>query len=145
MICDPSNSLDVERAKLRFNYLIKRGRPFELTEIKQKRTLSQNNYLHLLLGHFANESGNTIECVKQKYFKILVNPDIFIRQKEDKYLGKVRYIRSSADCDSVELTQAIDKFILWAETEGGTLMPRPGDIDFLNSVEIQMRKNRLYL
>lgn len=145
MIYNPSNPLDVERAKLRLSNLISKGKPFELKELRAKRSLSQNAYLHLLFAHYAIETGNTIEWVKQKYFKELVNPDIFVLVVHDKYLGETKTIRSSADLDSGELTKCIDKFIFWCENECGILMPRPIDIDFLNIIEYEYQRNRTYL
>lgn len=69
MIYDLNNILDKERFKRRSNDLYKKKAVVELTEKKRKRTLSQNSYLHYLLGYYAMETGNTIEYVKRKYFK----------------------------------------------------------------------------
>lgn len=50
MIYDLNNILDKERFKRRSNDLYKKKAVVELTEKKRKRTLSQNSYLHYLLG-----------------------------------------------------------------------------------------------
>lgn len=52
MIYDLSNSIQSERAKRRFDSLISSGRLIELKEIT-KRSLSQNNYLHLIISYLA--------------------------------------------------------------------------------------------
>lgn len=114
---DGNNPLHVEQARTRLEQLIKNKKVFELTEKKPKRGLSQNRYLHTILGFFACETGNTLEWVKQQYFKKLVNPAMFIREKEDKYLGTIKVLRSSADLDTAEMTTAIERFRNWASAE----------------------------
>ena len=89
MIYDLNNILDKERFKRRSNDLYKKKAVVELTEKKRKRTLSQNSYLHYLLGYYAMETGNTIEYVKREYFKKLCNPSLFLIPKHDKYIGDV--------------------------------------------------------
>ena len=73
MLFDLSNIIQKERFKRRCNDLYKKGCIVDLTEKKQQRTLSQNRYLHLLLGYFALEYGETLQWVKEQYFKKYVN------------------------------------------------------------------------
>ena len=82
MIYDLSNILEKQRFKRRCNQLYKAGVMVELAEKKPKRTIPQNAYLHLILGWFAIETGNTLDFVKQKYVKQHVNPDIFVIEVE---------------------------------------------------------------
>ena len=56
MLYNLSNPLDAQNARTRLEMLIKRGANAELTEKKPKRSLSQNSYLHLLLGYFASQT-----------------------------------------------------------------------------------------
>ena len=71
----------------------------------------------MILGYFACETGNTLEWVKQQYYKKLVNPSIFIRERDDKYLGRIKILRSSADLDSAEMSTSITRFRNWASAE----------------------------
>ncbi|EXZ17025.1 hypothetical protein M067_4620 [Bacteroides fragilis str. J-143-4] len=92
---DTSNPLQKEQFRARSAKLAESGKVVELTEKKPKRGLQSNKYLHVILGYFACETGNTLEWVKQQYYKKLVNPSIFIRERDDKYfslpkLGKLR-------------------------------------------------------
>ena len=112
MIYNLSSPLDVQNAKTRLELLIKRGCIVELTEKKQKRSLNQNAYLHLLLGYFASQTGNTLEWVKQQYYKKLCNPDLFIGEREDLFLGRVKYVRSSADLRTDEMNLSIERWHL---------------------------------
>ena len=89
MVYDLSKELDKKRAAERFQFLLNKGVKIELTERKKKRTIQQNAYLHALIGYFAIETGNTMEWVKQKYFKLLCNKELFVREKEDEFLGHV--------------------------------------------------------
>lgn len=141
---DGNNSLHVEQARTRLEQLIKNKKVFELTEKKPKRSLSQNRYLHTILGFFACETGNTLEWVKQQYFKKLVNPAIFIREKEDKYLGTTKVLRSSADLDTAEMTTAIERFRNWASAEG-IYLPSPDEERILQLMEIEIERNKHYL
>jgi hypothetical protein len=115
----------------------------ELTR-KEIRTKSQNNYLHLLLGVVAMDTGNTLEYCKEWYFKRLVNPDVFITQKVDRYMGKVETIRSSADLTKEEMSMAIDRFKRWG-SENGFYMPNPDDESLLKDIAIEMARSQAYI
>lgn len=65
MLYDLSNPLQAEQFKSRSALLVKNGKIVELTEKKPIRTDRQNRYLHVILGYFASEMGNTLEYVKQ--------------------------------------------------------------------------------
>jgi hypothetical protein len=111
---------------------------------KQFRTRGQNNYLHLLIGVVAMETGTTLAYAKEMYFKRLCNADLFIQVKQDKYVGQAEVIRSSADLTTEEMTMAIDRFKKWG-AENGIYMPSPGDTSLLREIEIEMGRNKAYL
>lgn len=138
-----SNELDWQKFRIRVSTLKKRGAVVELTE-KAFRTRNQNNYLHLLLGVVAMETGNTLAYVKEWYFKRMCNPATFVIEKEDKYLGKICELRSTADCSTEEMRDAIDRFRMWGN-EQGIYMPEPGDESLLRDIEIEMGRYSKYL
>lgn len=117
----------------------------ELTEKKPRRSNQQNAYLHVILGYFAMETGNTLEWVKQQYFKKLVNADIFIREQEDKWLGRMKVLRSSAELDSSEMTTAIDRFRNWASSEAGVYLPSANEDEMLALMEVEIARYKQYL
>ena len=123
--------------------LLEKGCIVNLSE-KTIRTRGQNNYLHLLIGVVAMETGNTLEFTKEVYFKKLVNPDIFCTMKEDKIMGRVPVTRSSADLTTEEMSTAIDRFKRWGY-ENGIYMPNPGDESLLREIAIEMGRNKAYL
>lgn len=127
----------------RVDNLLEKGCLVELTE-KSVRTKGQNNYLHLLLGVVAMETGNNLEYCKECYFKRLCNKDLFVTTKTDKFAGQVEVIRSSADLTKEEMSMAIDRFQRWG-AENGIYMPNPGDESLLREIAIEMGRNKAYL
>ena len=107
---DLGNPLDSQNFKLRCNALYKKGCIVELKERKPQRTSTQNKYLHTCLGYFGALTGYDLEYVKREYYKILCNPDTFIREVDDKYRGRIKVLRSSADLDTYELSLTLDRF-----------------------------------
>lgn len=145
MVYNLSNQLDVQNAKTRLELLIKRGCIVELTEKKQKRTLNQNAYLHLLLGYFASQTGNTLEWVKQQYYKKLCNPDLFIGEREDLFLGRVKYVRSSADLRTDEMNLSIERFRNWSAAEAGIYLPEATSEAEIASLQVEVERYKTYL
>lgn len=141
-----SNPLSKEQFKARSAMLLEKSNGIvELTAKKPKRSDQQNKYLHVILGYFAMETGNTLEWVKQQYFKKLVNAEIFIREQEDKYLGKIKILRSSAELDSAEMTTAIDRFRNWASAEAGVYLPSANEEEMLSLMEVEISRYKQYL
>lgn len=145
MIYDLNNEFDQQRFKSRCNALYKRGGMVELTEKKMRRTIPQNAYLHLILGWFAMETGNSLDFVKREYFKKHINSEIFTIEKDDEFLGKVQVLRSSRDLDTAEMTIAINRFRDWSSSEAGIYLPSPEEQAFLQTIEIEMMRHKEYL
>lgn len=122
MIYDLNKDFDRENFKARSDLLLKKRKVVELTE-KTSRTLNQNSYLYFLLNIFAMEYGESVEFVKQYFFKKTCNPDIFVRTKNDRMLGEITYLRSSADLSKEEMVTAIDRFKVWSLKEAGIFLP----------------------
>ncbi len=142
---DLGNPLDAQNFKLRCNSLYKKGCIVELKERKPQRTQSQNRYLHTCLGYFGALTGNTLEYVKQEYYKILCNPDTFIREVDDKYRGRIKILRSSADLDTAELSLTLDRFRDWAAQEAGIYIPSPDEHRLVQLMEMEVERNRNHL
>ena len=94
-----ATDLDQERFVNRANALLQKRCVIELTE-KTFRSPNQNRYLHLLIGIIAMDTGVGLEYAKREYFKKLVNRDIFVIKKSDKFAGEIEDLRSSADLTS---------------------------------------------
>lgn len=142
---DTSNPLDKANFLLRAKKLAESGKIVELTEKKPRRSLPQNKYLHVILAYFGTQTGNTLEWVKQQYFKKLVNPDLFVREKEDKYLGRIKVLRSSADLDTAEMSLSIDRFRNWSAQEAGIYIPSADEAILIQQMEMEIERNKEFL
>ena len=94
MILDLSNPLDRKKFSTYRNKRFEQGKKVEIKEIKPKRTLSQNAYLHVCITIFAINYGESLENSK----KFLKRECGFMTKEVD---GMREYI-SSADLDTRE-------------------------------------------
>lgn len=145
MIYNTSNPLDKANFLLRAKKLAESGVIVDLTEKKPRRSLPQNKYLHVILAYFGTQTGNTLEWVKQQCYKKLVNPDLFIREKEDKYLGRIKVLRSSADLDTSEFSLSIERFRNWAAQEAGIYIPSADEAILIQQMEIEIERSKEFL
>lgn len=145
MIYDLSNALDRERIKKRINALYSAQKVVEVSEVRPKRSNAQNRYLHVIIGEFAMQTGNTLEYTKREYFKKHCNSDLFVEKRQDKWVGDIEVLRSSATLDSGEMTIAIERFRNWASSEAGIYLPSPDEEAYLMAIEVEMSKHRAYL
>ena len=145
MIYDLSRPLDRERMKKRINALYSAQKVVEVSEVRPKRSNAQNRYLHVIIGEFAMQTGNTLEYTKQEYFKKHCNSDLFVEKRQDKWVGDIEVLRSSATLDSGEMTIAIERFRNWASSEAGIYLPSPDEEAYLMAIEVEMSKHREYL
>lgn len=136
MIYNLDNEIDRQHAKSKLKKLFDDRKVVEIKE-KRNRTLSQNNYLHLILSYFAMETGYSLNEAKQIYKDI--NEDIYCYNKifPDR---QIRVYRSSADLDTVEMTKTIDKFRRYSNEEAGIYLPSSDEKRFLQEIEIQTSK-----
>lgn len=146
MIYDLNTEIDRIRFEKRVKSLLDRRTVVELAERKPKRTTPQNAYLHLLLGEFAMQTGNTLDWVKSEYFKRHCNAELFVVRKRDELTHReVEVLRSSRDLDTGEMTTAIDRFKHWAAAECGIDLPDAEDREWLGYIEREMQHNREWL
>lgn len=142
---DGSNELHAAQARARLERLIRERKVFDLTEKKPQRSLSQNAYLHVLIAYFACQYGETEEYVKREYFKKLVNPDTFIRERDDRFLGRIKYLRSSSDLDRDEMTLCIDRFRSWSAAQAGIYLPSPDEGRLISLMELEIEQNKEFI
>lgn len=146
MIYDLGNPLHAEQYKLRVNKLYESKAIVELIEKKPKRTISQNKYLHVIIAYFAVETGYTAEWVKREYFKKHCNAELFIKTAHDDILGKdIKYLLSSTELDTEQMTTAIERFRNWSAQEVGVYLPAPNEHDMLMIAESEIERSKKYL
>lgn len=146
MIFDVSNELNRKKAIERFKYFLDKKKTFELTEKRPLRTVSQNNYLHLILSLYALEYGDTLKHTKEELFKKLLSPDIFKTEFVNKKTGEIRDDwKSSANIDTKQMTTAINRFRNYASKEAGIYLPNPEDLIELQDIKNQIENYAEYL
>ena len=116
---DLTNPLHRKQFVRRANKMLERKCQNAVLTDESKRSLSQNSYLHVLCRILAIETGVTERYAKDMYFKTMSNPDIFIRDDEDKLTGmRVQYLRSTSTLTTDEMSKAINSFRHWSEDQG---------------------------
>ena len=144
MLYDLRNPLDRERFKRRCNALYQKQGIVDLSE-KTQRSIQQNRYAHLIMSYLAIETGNTLDYVKEVFYKRTANKELFLREKEDEILGKVEYLRSSADLSKEEMTLSIDRFRDWSSQTAGVYLPAANEQEFLASIEYELSKYKQWV
>lgn len=140
MIYDSNNKSDCLKAIEYLKKIISKGKKFELKVKHPKRTISQNNYLHLILTWFGIETGYTLEEVKQDILKKIVCPELFYEGEHGPL--KVERFRSTASLDTAEMTLVIDRFRNWASIEFNIYLPEPDDLALIEKLEIEISKHQ---
>lgn len=146
MIYDPKNKLHQKQAIEKLKWFFLKGKRFELKAKNERRSISQNSYLHLILSWFGIETGHTLEEVKQDIFKKHVNQNLFYEGEFDGVVTIQRW-RSTANLDTREMTLAIDRFRNFASKDFGIYLPEPNDLTSIQEIENELskRKNQEYL
>ena len=144
MVYDLSNEIHRQLFSKRAERLLERRGVVELCE-KQQRTIRQNDYLHLLLGALALETGTTLAYAKEQYYKREANAALFVRVRRDEWLQKdVEVLRSSRDLTKEEMTFSIQRLKMWADSNGFCL-PDESDEAILREIKLQMAIAQQYL
>lgn len=133
-----SNPFDANKFKNKVEVFLKREDYVELRSIR-KRTLKQNNYMFVICGILAMETGCSIEFIKQEVFKRRVNPDLFVVEKDDPILGHIQTLRSSRDLNKEEMSKAIDRYLKFC-SELGIYIPSPEDEALIEEAEYELSR-----
>ena len=96
---DLSQPSDQYKAKSRFEYLLKNEKKIELKEVRKPRSLSQNSYLHVVITLYAIAYGCRMNEAKTDLKRAY---GLYYEKNGNKYLI------SSADLDSKQMTEFID-------------------------------------
>ena len=148
MIFDTSKKDSRRKAIDRMKFLLDKNAKIELIEKSRTRSISQNNYLHLILGWFALEYGETLEYTKQVIFKQWVNPEIFKTEFVNYKTGEFREEwKSTKHLTKDEMTTAIDRFRAYSVKNMNLYLPEPNDLALLEEIENQLEEysNKIYL
>ena len=129
---------------LRVQRLQQKGAMVELVETSLQ-THRQNNFLLLLIGAVALETCTRLEYAKEYYYKRAANAALYVVRRRDELLGgEVETVRSQRDLTREELAFSIDRFKLWADTNG-IYLPDEADEVALREINLQMAIAKKYL
>lgn len=109
----------------------------EVKKVSPKRSLSQNAYLHLLIGAFGNHFGYTLEEAKLIYKEL--NAGLYGYEKKGR-----KFWRSSADLTKEEMAATIDTF-MQKSAEAGYPLPLATDTGWLREIENEIERAKFYL
>ena len=145
MIYNLTNEFEVPKFQEKVAKLLSDGATVELKKIHPKRSLAQNNYLHLLLGYFGSEYGLSIEEVKLDIFKRTCNADLFKRSHANKKGVRVEFLRSTAELTTAEMTTAIERFRNWSSAVAGIYLPSANEQEFLIHCKQIIEENKEFI
>lgn len=145
MLFNLQNEYDVPRFKEYVNKLYRERAVVEVKKRLPNRTLSQNSYLHLLLGYFASQYGCSLEEAKLDYYKRECNRDLFERENTNKQGQVVKYLRSSADLTTGEMSLSIDRFRNWSASVAGIYLPASNEHQMLVYAQQEVERGKEFI
>lgn len=114
----------------------------ELKLYHPKRTGQQNRYLYFCLQWFAHEYKCTVFEAKEAILKQIAAPHIF--EREIIVAGEsIKYYRSTADLDTVEMMSAIENFRAYADMCGYPI-PSQQDQELIRYCEREIEKTQSF-
>ena len=109
MILDLHKEDHRKRAQVYFDKLMEQHAKMEIKKIPQRRTLSQNAYLHVLFSLWGNEYGYSID-----ESKIVVKRALKYTYERN---GET-FLKHTSGMDTKELSEFVDRFRNWSVAEG---------------------------
>lgn len=140
---DLKSSHDIAEAQRLLAQLTVDQKIVEIKEVKPRRSLNQNAFLHLLLGAFGANLGYTVEEAKELYKRLPGNKELYAYQKDVG--GKpMTFLRSSADLNKEEMTRSIETLREWSAKMGYPL-PTADNVEALRRLENYIETHEKYL
>ncbi len=137
MKLDLSKPYDKAKAETRFKVLLDKGAKIELTEIRPKRTLNQNAYLHVCIALIALELGYTLDQMKS----VLKKECEFMQYEKNGYV----FFRHTRDMDTKELGEFIDWIINFAGVQGIIIPSSEDYIKYRFEIDKEIELNKMHL
>lgn len=113
------------------------GKPLtvEFRDRRNPRSLNQNSLIHKYFDIISDETGNSLETVKNVLKKEFLTTDL--KDKEDNIVVNpktgtmVTYIRGTSDLSTIEMATFTEEVRLWA-MDFGIYLPLPEEIREIN-------------
>lgn len=145
MIFDLKNEYQIPQFKEYVNKLLAERAVVEVKKKHPNRTLSQNSYLHLLLGFFASEYGCSLDEAKIDFYKRECNKELFEKKTVNKQGIEVTYLRSSSELSTAEMTLSIERFRNWSVSVTGIYLPSPNDSQYLIFAQQEIERHKEFV
>ena len=145
MIFNLNNEYEIPKFEEYVNKLYEQKAIVEVKKKLPNRSTQQNRYFYLILSWFACETGYSVDEIKVDIFKRICNKEIFERYRENKHGEKIKFLRSSSDLDTLEMTTAIDRFRNYASAQAGIYLPSPNESQFLTYIEQEIERNKEFI
>ena len=139
----PSDPIDMISILDFINRAKTEGFDVDLKKYYRGRSNPQNRFLHMALGMFANKYGCSLAIAKEVFLKQYACPHIFRVDLKDKDGNDITYYRSTADLNTVEMSNVIRNFIDWAGCQGVEI-PEPDDDKSVRYCEREIEKTAAY-
>lgn len=140
------NENELKEAREYLTKLLSQKAIVEITHKHPRRSLNQNNYLHLLLSYCALHCALTLEEFKLGIFKAIINKDLFMsRENNEKLNLEYTKVRSSADLTTDEMSIAVDILKKFASENMDLILPDAGEYDKLNRISNSIERNKKWL
>lgn len=108
------------------------------------RSLSQNAYLHLILGYFAATWGYSMFHTKVEIFKKIVNPEYLTKERVSKDGDVFLDVLSTKDLDKATFALCTDRFLNYS-AKGGLRLPEPNDLIYLDEIKAVVKEYEQFL
>lgn len=144
MTYDTSKPSEAQAARQKLEELTAAGKAVDITVRRERRTLSQNAYLWLILAWWGTQTGYTRDEAAAIYKDI--NADTY-RRTTGIDGREVTYMRHTYELDTAEMAATIDKFRHWAAMNEAcpVYIPAPGEDDKLTWIRGEVQAARQYL
>lgn len=145
MLFDLTNDYQLTRFKEYVGRLYRERAVVEVTKKRPVRSLSQNAYLHLLLGYFATQYGCSADEAKLDFYKRLCNRDLYEVTVTNRQGRPVRTLRSSSALSTEEMSLSIERFRNWSSSEAGIYLPSAHEHQMLLFAQQEVERCREYV
>jgi len=133
MIYDTSDPDELIKAADQLAEFGARGKVVDMKVVRAGRTLSQNAFLHTLLGGLGNFLGYNLDEMKTIY-KREINPSLYVYDRNGR-----KFLKSSTELTKEEMSASIDKLRMFAEAQGYPL-PAESDVAFIRQLQNELER-----
>ena len=137
MILDLSNKFEADKATMRLDKMIEKGKVVVLKEKRMKKTIQQIKYLHVLFALYGSETGYTKEESK-KVLKRQWGKMSYMKRNES-------FLYSCADLSKEKMQFFIDWIITLAAHQGIRLPSSEEYLENQHAIDKEIERNNKYL